>query len=69
MQQTIDAVFHPVCHPECTFSHLYEQREGGRGLALQHTLLCPSVSSLLITYTKTGFHWHNIIPLLPRMAR
>ena len=61
MQQAIYAVFHPVCHPEGSLPHLYQQGEGRRGFALQHTLLGPPVACLLITCTTTWQHSRHVI--------
>ena len=52
MQKAIHAVFNPVCHPESSLTHLYEQGESGWGFALQHTLLCSPVARLFVTCTQ-----------------
>ncbi len=61
MQQAIYTVLHPVRHPEGSLPHLYQQGEGGRGFALQHTLLRPPVACLLITCKTTFQHSRHVI--------
>ena len=53
MQQTVDAVLHPVRDPVRALAHLNHQRKRRRRDALQHRLLCAARARLVITCARS----------------